>query len=165
MGLARTTMNSYRSKCKRWERIYALMPDEHPEKGKVLKIIKDYKDKLGLEMTEQEFNDFYYAKPGRPPDRPDEQKILRGVTPNSDEKLRQLQEEYKRKYPGMVDEKGNIRAEEVSEAELQEMIAKYPPPNSEQVASAQPESVDEYGKRRRNSEQDADETGWACWAD
>jgi hypothetical protein len=52
------------------------MLDEDPRKKDLLRMVTQLKEKIGQDMTEKEFNDFWNAEPGRPRTTPDVRDIL-----------------------------------------------------------------------------------------
>lgn len=134
------TMNNYRCKLRKLRAILPVLPDDHPEKMKVLNQIERLTNQLGMEMNDLEIA--LARGPGRPRQNPvvseelealakaeREKKELESAKPESPEerearvaaKLKAFREKVIGENPELAKRKED---EERSERELNEMIAK-----------------------------------------
>jgi hypothetical protein len=162
MGYSLNTKRVYRSQAKRLSKAYDKMPDDDVRKPKVLQMVLTLKEKIGLDWTEQEFNDFWNAKPGRPVEvGGNAEDIIREMNTRSNNAMLTVEERMKlfrskeRARQGLPPEEEATL--EQSDAMLKEMMEKYP---------VNPDKETNRGHEDKDREPEATYYfSWVTWAD
>jgi len=85
--LAQSTVNCYKSHLRKLRRVLPMLPEDHPEREKVIWKIERLTNQLGMEMTDLEIQ--LTRGPGRPRLQPE----LEGLLPAAEPKKAMTQEE------------------------------------------------------------------------
>ena len=147
------TKRNYRSLAKRLSKAYDLMPETDERRMTLLRQITQLKDKIGLDWTDKEFQDFWDAEPGRPKENLDAQEIINEFTKeDTDERAMRKKQELLDRNPDLAE-----KERQRSEATLKELMERYP---------VKPEQETNRGHEEQGTNATSTiVTYWAEWAD